>query len=514
MSPGGYGRLVDGRGVALLLGALQLALALPYLQTVPRFYNDEAWEASLGRTLAFEGALRHGFVGGWGGMDVHLVQDRIVLPFVCAGIFRIAGVGVVTSRLGAVLTSVLAVICTYGVMRRWFGARSALWIGLATVAHPWFFEISRRVRPEIYLVALAMGGLWCLLHATESGRWWSALLAGLLAGLAALAHPTGLVLVFAMACGVLIWTEHRRRLFAVRWSAIGFLAAVAPYGVYVLWAIQDPRVDFFVQNQGNKPLVSADVAALAAGELKRWSHFFQWPKGAPLAAVLLTGWVAGWHRSRGGDKSVATIVVVFAAILPITTVNTTSRYLVTIVPLLAALVVRLVERCVRQRLAPRQTWRGWRMAVGLGAAGVYTATAIGGIALMFHRLHDADVNRVLAQVASIVGPDKRVYGPPILWMGKTRYRYKFGPYPVAANQQVVFDAVCQQRFDYAVRPSWPLWSSHGIAKPPRSMPPFDHQRVIDRVCSQLGAKVAEFWAPGYGAFEVYRLDERHPPARR
>lgn len=69
----------------VILALAQLGLGLIYLKTVPRFYNDEPWEASLGYSLAYEGVLRHGIIEGWGGIHVRFVQNQVIQPFVSGG---------------------------------------------------------------------------------------------------------------------------------------------------------------------------------------------------------------------------------------------------------------------------------------------------------------------------------------------------------------------------------------------------------------------------------------------
>lgn len=493
-----------------MLLVLQLALGLVYLKTVPRFFNDEAWEASIGHSLAAEGSLRHGIIEGWGGMHVKFVQNQVVLPFVTAAIYRVAGFGIVTSRLASVLMSLLAVAGVYGAMRRWFGDTQGFWISLATVLHPWFFEISRRVRPEIYFIALAMAAVWCWLHPARRAAWPAA--AGLLAGLAGLAHPTGLVLVFAVGAAMLICRRRPGRGRACAWAAAGFVLAVAPYVLYVLHATADPRVSFFVQMGGGKGILTACPAAVLAGELKRWGSFFRWPTGAPLAALLLLAWLAAWWRSSRADKTIATAVVLFAAAMPFTTVNLTSRYLIALVPLLAALLVRLVVRLAGAE--PQR--RPWRVACGLAAALLYAGMGAGAISLMLWRLRSADLTRPLDRVARVTGREGRVFGEMVFWMGRERYRY--GPFPLRYDGKWIqtVEMVRRHRFDYAVRTAWWFSTSHGVADPPQSMPadrPARADRVIDEVCRRYGTKVAEFRDRDFGPIEVYRLnwDDPAPP---
>jgi hypothetical protein len=79
----------------------------------------------LGYNLARQDSLKHPFVEGFGGMHVNFVQSRVVLPLVCAAIFKVVPYSVATSRIGSLIFSVLAVISIYAVVRRWFGEKQA-----------------------------------------------------------------------------------------------------------------------------------------------------------------------------------------------------------------------------------------------------------------------------------------------------------------------------------------------------------------------------------------------------
>ncbi len=505
-----------GWAAPLLLSLAQLSLALPYLTTVPRVYNDEAWEASLGKELATNGSLRHGIIEGWGGMHVHFVQNQVVMPFFLAPIYRLVGCTIGTSRSASVLISVIAVLCIYGAMRLLYGRRAAFWIALCAIAHPWFFEISRRVRPEIYYVAFGFAGLWCLLcamginagnrkttgmyeanGATRKRPMAWALLAGVLAGLAALTHPTGLVLVIALGGGVLIafgWRASRRPIAA---ALIGGGAAILPYVVYVLWAARDPQVNFLQQMTGHRETpVGVGWTQFMFDELYRWRHFFQWPRGAPLAGLFVSAWSVAWLRPDRSDKLFATAIVLFALAMPLTTVNNTSRYLIALTPMFAALLVRML---VRMRGLGRVRVR---YAVVLLAIG-YGLCCAGGIGMMFARLRHADATRVFDRVAAVTGPDARVFGRMLLWFGGDRYQY--GPFPINHRWRVQANAVRRHRFDYAVRSAWDFNSSGGLAVPPEAMPPFRPNDDIDPICKRFGERIAAFRDPDFGPFEIYRL---------
>jgi uncharacterized membrane protein len=202
-------KMLGRKEYIFVLVVLQTILGLAWLNCVPRIYVDEAWDSALGYNLARGGSLRHPFIEGFGGMNIHFVQNRVVLPLFCAAIYKVAGYSVLTSRLASLILSLLAVVSLYGVMRRWFGEKQALWVGLATIINPWFFEVSRRVRPEIYYTALGLVFLWLVVLYADSVSRRTAFFMGVISGLSALSHPTGLVIVFSIGLAMAVWGRIR-----------------------------------------------------------------------------------------------------------------------------------------------------------------------------------------------------------------------------------------------------------------------------------------------------------------
>ncbi|MDD5380292.1 MAG: glycosyltransferase family 39 protein [Phycisphaerae bacterium] len=494
------------RNLAILV-VLQIVLGLVYLNSVPRTHIDEVWDSSLGYNLAHQGSLKHPFIEGFGGMDIHFIQSRVVLPLVNAAIFKIVDYSIATSRIGSVLFGALAVVSIYAVTRRWFGEKQAFWIGLATIIHPWFFDASRRARPEIYYTALALVFLWLMVVFFDSGSRRSALFAGVFAGLSSLAHPTGLIIVFIIGCVIIV--RQRGKLIGrlIPWAAVGFVVTILPYVIYVFWAIRNPQVSFTEQMQ-----IGMLHKLLLRGEINRWKSFLQWPEGAPLAIIMLASWVLAWYRSTAADKILASIIVLLALILPFATVSPTARYLVVITPLLCALVVRLIWRVIEDKGVILQNWYKLRFAISVGTAVIYLSTGAVFIGLMFYCLHGADFNKVINHVASAVGRESRIYGNPIFWVGHDKYKY--GPYPVIYKDFLLKDGLKMARkhhFDYAVRTAWLVAPPDAFGRPSEVMPMFRDDCLGDWICRRFGTKIDEFYDPYYGPIEIYKLNWESSP---
>ncbi len=483
----------------LILISVQLLLGVFYLGSVPRFYGDEAWDASLGYELAKTGVLRHPFIHNFGGMEVHFVQPRIVLPIICAGIFKVTGYSIAISRLPSLLMGVLAVIALYYVAEQFFGNKQSFFICLAAIIHPWFWINSRRCRPEMYYMALALLFLWAVISYFRRDRAGRAFLAGILAALVSLTHPNGLIIIFAISISWIVWKEKPHLLKFTIWAFTGFIITILPYVIYVLWAVKNQQVSFLEQI-GLSPIYSSVIGK----EAVRWKSFLQLPLGIPIALVMFASWLLAWWKSIAEDKLAATIVTIYILALPLISVNQIPDYLVVTIPFFSILIVRLIYRlrefsCLHDS---KKLYYTVKIAIVL----IYLISSLPFIFLMFYKQHDADFNRVVDKVAKVVGPKERVYADPVFWVGHDRYVY--GPYRVGVimTDKDILQWAYSQSFDYVIRTSWDYGRPpQGFGKIPNKMPDLN-DNFSGILCKRFGTKVYEFYNEQYGPVEIYKLD--------
>jgi hypothetical protein len=494
---------LKARTSIILLVFFQLALGLIYLRTVPRVFNDDAWEMSLGKCLADEGRLRHGIIEGWGGMHIYFIQNQIVQPFVLAGLYHLVGFGLWTSRFASLLMSILAIIAIYKIMTQWFGPQASLLISLMVILNPWFFEISRRVRPEIYYLALAMCALWMFFNSIKNNSSFFSFLTGFFTALAGLSHPTGFVLAGTILLVTFLFLRPRLSKRQILVMVAGLLVPVLLYVIYVVYAMVDPRVNFWEQMRGGKSVIRANVLIVLQNECGRWFHFFQGSKGIGLGILFLIGLIAAFFKSTPYDKTAACIVLLYSFALSVTTVNITSRYLVAMLPFLAALLVRLSQRVFYSASQFNQRYPTIRNLAAGGILAVYILFCTAGISILLYRTHNANFDRVVDRISAITGPKAHIYGPMIFWLGNGKYQY--GPFPLDYHWDQTLAMVEPFHFDYAIRTAWTFTESGGIKTPPVRMREFDSRNTLDQICRIYGTKVSDFRDPDFGPVEIYKL---------
>lgn len=491
-------------GIVGLLVCLQLGSGLLFLSAVPRVMDDEAFEGSLGHSLAFEGRIRTQVMTGCGAMEDYLIQNRLLLPVATSAAFRIAGYSLTAGRFVSVLFAAVVVWSICMILRP-FGERLAAGTALLTMVHPWFLDISRRTRPEIYYLALALLGLYFWIVWRSHMNRSLAMLAGFFWGLACVAHPAGCLLVAAIALSLVTVDRRIQNIVGMTWAFVGGMLPLIAFAWYVVAIQSQSVVDFFVQMRGcHEDLVKNSVSDMIRAETQRWKAFLALPKGVFVAIGLGVAWFAAWIRSNSADRSAAMVVCCYSFMLPFAASH--NRYLAVLIPFFSYLVLRLF---VRLWSGGRMDWQGGcrfgRRALAGALIASYTLSCFGAVVLLFHRLHGGDLDRALDRIALSVSPEQRVYGSPVLWMGGDRYQYRpyLGYDPELGVDQII-DRIREEEIEFAVITSRGFGSSFGFSRPPVGIAEnrSDHVRVL---CDRYGNKIDEFVDPSFGKFEVYQL---------
>ncbi|MHC4638680.1 MAG: ArnT family glycosyltransferase [Planctomycetota bacterium] len=476
-------------------------MGLLRMASIPRVYVDEAWDSALGYNLATEGKLCHPFIDGFGGMNVQFVQNRLVLPFFCAGMFQFVDCTIWTSRFCSQIFAIFAVVGLYKAIYHWYSRKLAFFVVLAVIIHPWFFEVSRRVRPEIYYTAFAMIYFLFLILYFQSGSSLAAFLSGIIAGFSVLTHPAGILIILSISLAFAIWMRIRSIRKLVLLAGAGLLITILPYLIYVFWAVQNPEVNFWEQMQAGE-LHKWSVF----WELGRWKRFFIHSQILPLAPVMIISWITAWYRSSRKDKVLATITLAFPLLLALVSVNRDERYLVAIVPFWSALIIRLISRIMTNEEFVCRKRPKIRFVACASIAVIYILTSLISISVIFFRLYDADFDRVINRIDSVVEPNSRVYGNPVFWFGDKRYTY--GSYLISykgISRRDAIQTVRSYKPNYAIRTVWQIGPPLGIDQVPAHMPEFREGWIIDIVCKTSGRKIYEFNDPYYGPIEIYEL---------
>jgi 4-amino-4-deoxy-L-arabinose transferase-like glycosyltransferase len=164
------------------------------------------------------------------------VDKPALLYWLQAAAYTAFGLNELSARLPSALAGLLAVLTTYALGRRLFGAAVGLLGGIVLASAVAFSVAAHFANPDALLNAcllLTMFLFWR--HYQRGGRGWSAG-CGASCGLAVLAKgPVGLVLPAAAGLLFLLWQRQLRRLWDPRFllGLLAFLLVAAPWYVWV-----------------------------------------------------------------------------------------------------------------------------------------------------------------------------------------------------------------------------------------------------------------------------------------
>lgn len=189
-------------------------ICLDRLSTFPPVGEDEPWIAATPYKLVTEGVYGSDLFAGYYGMERHDFQRPPIYPLLLAGVFKLAGVGVLQMRLLPVICGFLVLVMVWKLgeqlHNRTAGAvgvvlllSQRLAIGHTETGIP-LLDAARISRNDIAVPVFGLLAFWIFNRAEESRRPASYFLAGVLVALAALSHVYGAFWLPALLV-VLFW---------------------------------------------------------------------------------------------------------------------------------------------------------------------------------------------------------------------------------------------------------------------------------------------------------------------
>jgi 4-amino-4-deoxy-L-arabinose transferase-like glycosyltransferase len=257
-----------GRAFLLVAGLLFVAVSFTAIGTWPPVGEDESWTAAAPYKLATEGVYASDLFAGYYGSEQGLYHLNPLYHLMLAGVFKLAGAGVVQMRLLPVLFGLIVLLLVYHISRTLFGQREAmaavgLLLLLRLVAPEYgtgipLFDIAHINRPDIAVPAFGLAAFAIFLSAEQFGQSWRYLVCGLLIGLASLAHLYGAFWLPALLAVLVL--RHGLR-WPLRLATVVMVAGfVVPWIPVLLWLASG--WDSFI---GQSRLVGARFDLLSPG---------------------------------------------------------------------------------------------------------------------------------------------------------------------------------------------------------------------------------------------------------
>lgn len=505
------GRSLAAYWLALAAVAVFLVTAAHQLDAVPQVYEDEPWQASTAYKLAAEGVFGSDLFAGFHDMNQRYYGFMPLHPLLLAGVFKVLGVGLAQARLETVLLSAATLVLTLWLGLRlfnaWVGALAVAllvlvrWTGL-TYLQPTgipFVDFARIARYDPLVPVLGLSALLVYLSARPGRGSWRYAAAGLLAGLAGLAHLYGLFWIPALVL-LAVWDGRRGR--AVSCLVIGAILAWLPYVAYVLSDLPDWRGQTAIYASRFELLNPAWYVHNIVQEYHRYGPGLGPPGGGwlvrpgfwlGLIALPLSMLSLGGRAFRASDAAARAIIVpallfpvLFAVFITLKLVN----YTLIELPLFALLMASGVSR------AWTRSWsRPLLVAVGIAVL------IEGGMA--FGRLEQpaTPYPTFAAQIRQYLPAEARVLGLHTYWFGLEDFDYRSFLVPLnLADEGVPLDQALSE-----VAPDVVLLDARMRAYFDAPNVAVDHDRFYGWMVQHNAALVGRVDDSTYGLMEIYRV---------
>jgi len=519
------GRRLRWRVAVILILLCYWAVSLDYLAIFPKVGEDEPWIAAAPYKLATEGVFGSDLFAGYYRMEQEHYQHPPAFQFLLAGVFRLAGVGVLQMRFLPVTLGLLVLALTYGVGRQVGGTSVGLlaitillslrFAGGAEVTGIPLLDIGRVARYDVGVPVSGLAAFWLFNRAEQTRSWpWYAG-SGAAVGFAGLTHVYGLFWLPVLALILLLrrGTDLFRQA-ALYWVAAGAIVVWLPWIFYVAsgwpYFLGQQRlvyerfdlldVRFYLDNLMHEVDRYRVVDLFDEKGYPRLLRAGLWTMilGLPASLVLLL------RRGRARSTALAVALLLQGGLFALLLKQKHYNYAIALWPL-AALAVAY---------AGVQGWRSrrWRPIIGLvlflivleGAAGIQRrhAAAAG----------TTPYDRFSARVAQHI-PDKAlVLGLQHYWLGLREYEYRTWLLPLFwAGPQTYHAPMTLDQALERVDPDVVLIDRHmggffqGASDPadPRHADYREYRRFMDRRGAVLAGIVDD---PDYGRMEIYWLE--------
>lgn len=336
--------------------------------------SDEAFYAEAGREM----------LAGRDWLTPHFnyelrFQKPILYYWIVAASYRVAGVTEAAARFGSALSGFGLTVLTFVAARRMFGDEVAFTSSVIVATNFGYFAMAHLSLPDLPLTFFISLAIWSGLIALDRPDARAPMLcAAAAAGLAVLTKgPLGVVLPSLVLVTIAVVEHQWRRIAPVRLAAglLVFAAIAVPWyaamtlthGIdYLRGFFLADNLERFATTRFNDPRQPWYYLPVVAGGLLPWT---------PFAALLVRPawrWARRRRRLSGDERRLAAWVLLPLAFFTIS-VGKQARYILPILPPLAILIARAIER----RRASGASSSGLRAVRYAGLAAMFILCIVG-----------------------------------------------------------------------------------------------------------------------------------------
>lgn len=434
----------DRAGVLAILASFAfLALTLWNLDRFPPMHGDEPWILSPGYKLLTKGVYGSDLYAGCLGMERHYLEFMPLMSLLEGVAVSVLGLGVWQMRVVAAVLGASTLLLSFHLARQTAGSLGGVLTLLLLLFWQWrrgddyltsgipLVDISRVARYDVLTAPLGLGAMLCFLRARRGGARAYDFLAGILAGLAGLAHLYGLFWIPALLTLLLL----DRICFSrgtVRWSACLLLAGA--FAAWVPWlAFVAANWSQFVQqailNRDRFDLFSLSFYAhnlwneASRYHLELWSPrtlgrpgFWLLVLGLPAAILWLSRRVVRQRDRQALALLVPTVLL--PSLFAVFVKPKSGYYVVSFVPLFAVAIASLLAWHLKSPEPPRRIGAQTILALMVIQGGCSVAR------MQATASRTASPAETFREVRRLVPPSSRVLGVHELWLALADRDYR------------------------------------------------------------------------------------------
>jgi 4-amino-4-deoxy-L-arabinose transferase-like glycosyltransferase len=411
-----YGRFLSH---AAVYGWLGLAVLLFLLQTLPclsyRWVADESWYSAPAYSIAQGNGVANPAMGP-NELENQFDARPPGTAMVIAVAFRLFGASPVTARLGSILAGLAIIFLVYLLAHDVIGEEGALVATFLIATDNLIMLTARSARPEAFTAMAIMASLLAIKqYARKDSIGW-AFLSGLLIGIGTNFHIT--VLGYIVSFGILaIVLDHKCGGFSLR-GALGYAAGYAlgllPFAAWILTAPlgRDGFRQEFLSKAESLPFWSKFLqeglrySDLLGFNMLHWNGLESLPVRLPIPLFFLAASFLLWKLRRLWFY-LELLLLAPSVLWLIYTVNKSSRYIAILAPLFALAMGAAVAATGANLKLHR---------IVLVSSCLIVAAQMSSNIFMLYSAHNADYNKVTAELRSVIPPGQTAYGTITFWL--------------------------------------------------------------------------------------------------
>ena len=387
-----------------------------------RWVDDESWYLMPIDSIQQEGKFRIPTVPG---NDVFWAQPPI-LTYLEAVTDWIRPLSVRSARAIPIAFGLSLIAGTFLLGRRLFSPLTGLIAAAFVASDNLVFLASRIIRPEILVTSLLVFALYLAArgHDDQKRKWRWMLASASMCGLATACHPNGLILAPSVVLLTLFLGGLNKETFkTIFLFGILVLVFVAPFVIWMVafdWAnemanFKGTWLARYGRTGGQPAGQSLSVLSLIRGEVfGRYKDFVQFPFRVHIAFFDMLSLILLLINPSRKVKALGVITLFsMAFFIFVNNSNPSVRYLAIPMPILLLGCAALVANWV---VAARSSNIAMKLLVACLVVSLGFSSLVGN-AFYLWKFRDADYDKVMAQVRTMLPKDSRVYGGMFLWFG-------------------------------------------------------------------------------------------------